>query len=732
MPATPATHPSADTLQSFGLGKLDDAAAEEILRHLENCPDCHKQVAALSGDSFLDKLRDAHGRSGTPAPDKSLSGIAKSLQATRQPQNPPAAIPDLPVELVNNAQYEVVRELGRGGMGVVYLARNVMLDRPEVLKVVSKALLKKPGAEERFLREMRSAAKLSHDNVVKAYSALSLGELLVFAMEYVEGQDLAQLVKQQGPLPVTNACFYAHQAAMGLQHAHEHGMIHRDIKPHNLILARQGKKHIVKVLDFGLAKATREGDADTDLTGAGKMMGTPDYIAPEQTLDAASADIRADIYSLGCTLYFLLTGAPPFKGKSLYEVLQGHMSMDAKPLDKVRVEVPAGLSAVVAKMMAKEPGQRYQKPVEVAQALAPFVKAGVKAVPTESSGKGATPKEAGRTETLMEGSATLAETRKRAAGQTPRASAPKVAFRKWWLVGAGAGVAVLLLALVVLWAGGVFKVKTKDGTIVLENLSNDAEVLVDGEKVTVTWGADRKSAEITVKPGTHQIEAKQGGVKVIGEKVEIEDRGRTVLTAHLEPKDPPLPDKEWVSLFNGKDKSGWKTHPSQPGNWRVENGVLIGAGPAVSHLYTERGDLENFHLRVEVRIEQGSNSGIAFRSHFGPDVRRSPGDTPIYPAGYGVQINCTNGFWRKTGSLSLDGYDLVVVRESPVKDNQWFTLEVLAEGDYLTVKVNERTTAVYRDAQRRFTRGHVTLIAGVPTRIEYRKIDIKELPVKKS
>jgi hypothetical protein len=167
--------------------------------------------------------------------------------------------------------------------------------------------------------------------------------------------------------------------AQGLQHACDRGMVHRDVKPQNLILARQGKKHTVKILDFGLAKATREGgQGDRGLTGTGAMLGTPDYIAPEQTLDAAAADIRADIYSLGCTLYSLLSGAPPFQGKSMFEILQAHLSKEAAPLDRVRADVPAELAAVVAKMMAKDPARRYQKPAEVVQALAPFVQGGAK------------------------------------------------------------------------------------------------------------------------------------------------------------------------------------------------------------------------------------------------------------------------------------------------------------------------------------------------------------------
>src|SRR5207248_4796127 len=142
-----------------------------------------------------------------------------------------------------------------------------------------------------------------------------------------------ELVQARGPLAVAHACHFAYQAALGLQYAHEQGMVHRDIKPSNLIVARQGKRAVVKILDFGLAKATREGPVEGGLTHEGQMLGTPDFIAPEQIADARRADIRADIYSLGCTLYCLLTGRPPFPGNSLYEILQAHHSMEALPLN---------------------------------------------------------------------------------------------------------------------------------------------------------------------------------------------------------------------------------------------------------------------------------------------------------------------------------------------------------------------------------------------------------------
>ena len=280
----------------------------------------------------------------------------------------------VPAELGHHADYELLKELGQGGIGTVYLARNRMMERFEVLKVVNPALLERTGALERFQQEIRAAARLNHANIVAAYRVLHVGGLLVFAMEHIDGQDLARLVERRGPLPVANAAYYAHEAALGLEHALQKGMVHRDIKPGNLMLAIEGKTHLVKILDFGLAKATSEKEIAAGLTKSGQMLGTPEYVAPEQILDAQTADIRADIYSLGCTLYFLLSGAPPFADTNLYKILHAHQTRQARRLEEVRAEVPAELATVVAKMMAKDPAARYQTPAEVAKALVPFFK----------------------------------------------------------------------------------------------------------------------------------------------------------------------------------------------------------------------------------------------------------------------------------------------------------------------------------------------------------------------
>jgi serine/threonine protein kinase len=368
-------HPTDSTLHAYGLGKLDDSTAESVNQHLESCPPCRSRVAELTSDSFVGRLRVAQASPNPAGPVvSSVAGLSILTDRSTSSSPPPAST--LPPGLADRPDYEILRELGRGGMGVVYLANNKLMGRLEVLKVVSSHLANQRGVEDRFLVEIRNAAKLHHTNVVTAYSAFRLGESVVLAMQYVEGLDLARLVEARGPLPVANACSYVHQAAKGLQHAHEHGMVHRDIKPNNLMLARESNRAVIKVLDFGLAKVRSEGPADGALTHDGQMLGTPHFIAPEQISNAREADIRADIYSLGCTLYCLLTGGPPFQGTSLYDILQAHHSMDATPLNLKRPEVPIELASLAAKMMSKDPERRFQEPKEVAQALTPFFKSG--------------------------------------------------------------------------------------------------------------------------------------------------------------------------------------------------------------------------------------------------------------------------------------------------------------------------------------------------------------------
>jgi formylglycine-generating enzyme required for sulfatase activity/serine/threonine protein kinase len=564
MEAPIAPHPNDQVLHAYGQGKLDDpAVAAAVDSHLEGCLACQQRVSELSGGSFVGRLR--HAGAG-PRADAAPSAAAPGRPRSHVPKGPdPGLAGTLPPELTENPQYEILRELGRGGMGVVYLARNTLMDRLEVLKVLNKEMLERKGTYDRFLREVRAAARLSHPNVVTAYSAVQMGRLLVFAMEYIEGADLSQLVKTRGLLPVAHACSFASQAALGLQHAHERGMVHRDIKPGNLMLTRQGQRGIIKILDFGLAKASSEQPLDGGLTREGQMLGTPDYIAPEQTLDAQKADIRADIYSLGCTLYYLLTGGPPFHATSLYELLQAHHSMDARPLNLVRPEVPTELAAVVGKMMAKEKEWRYQAPAEVAAALKPFFKS--KSVGSGSSDGehshpeqpdvGRPPASAGsQASAPAAGAAPVAagydtEPPKRPAStwrsliaieepehlsDRPAAVAEPLRHRPPWVVPALAA-GLLLLGFIGAWAAGVLTTKTEFGLLVLEGVPEQAEVLIDGKKVSVRWPNGGGPAKVIVRAGRRGVMVKKDGFRVFGDEVSVATDGQAELKVRLVPLD---------------------------------------------------------------------------------------------------------------------------------------------------------------------------------------------------
>lgn len=268
-------------------------------------------------------------------------------------------------------QYVLLDLLGQGGMGAVYSAKQTRMKRRVALKVIRRENLTAPGTVERFQREAEAAARLSHPNIVIVHDTNQVKGVHFLVMELLDGTDLAKLVEQHGSLSIKCACDYVRQAALGLQHAHEQGLVHRDIKPHNLILTRQGT---VKVMDLGLARvAHARGMADSGLTGTGVPMGTPYYMAPEQALDAKGVDFRADIYALGSTLYHLLKGQPPYAGLTLVQILGALVQQNPpEPLEAVRPDVPAELLAVVRRMMAHRPEDRYQTAGEVVAAIEPF------------------------------------------------------------------------------------------------------------------------------------------------------------------------------------------------------------------------------------------------------------------------------------------------------------------------------------------------------------------------
>ncbi len=267
-------------------------------------------------------------------------------------------------------QYVLLEKLGEGGMGTVFKARHQRMKRLVAVKLIRQDGWDNVRDVQRFTQEIEAAAQLTHPNVVHAYDANEVDGLHFFVMEYVEGIDLSKLVHEHGPLSFGQACEFFRQAALGLQHAHERGLVHRDIKPSNLLVSFADAT--VKILDMGLARLQQPlGSAASPLTQTGMVMGTPDFISPEQARDSRAVDIRSDLYSLGCTLYFLLSGQVPHPEGTFTEKMLKHNMEDPKPLADWCPTLPEGVLAIVQKLMAKRPEDRFQTPAELAEALAP-------------------------------------------------------------------------------------------------------------------------------------------------------------------------------------------------------------------------------------------------------------------------------------------------------------------------------------------------------------------------
>jgi serine/threonine-protein kinase len=347
--------------------------------------------------------------------------------------------------------YTILEPVGRGMSGQVFRARHDRLDRIVALKLFSTKMVRDldPKQIERFFVEMRAVGRLSHPHVVHAYDAGPVGATHFLAMEYVDGVNLHRLVQQQGPLPLAQANDYIRQAALGLQHVLENSLVHRDVKPSNLIVGASAVNGLpwgqVKILDLGLAllHASQRTRSSGALTQAGQVMGTADYMAPEQALNPHQVDIRTDLYSLGCTFYFLLAGRPPFGGGSLVQRMNRHLEEEAAPVASVRRDVPAEMSNVIVRLMAKDPARRFATPAELAahlEALAPKLPRLAPRVPTRDSS-------AFVSESTGFSSLSLAP-------QSLRDSVDRSRQTRWILIGGAIAAVVFLIALssVIAWA----------------------------------------------------------------------------------------------------------------------------------------------------------------------------------------------------------------------------------------------------------------------------------------
>jgi serine/threonine protein kinase len=272
-------------------------------------------------------------------------------------------------------KYKLLERVGVGGMGQVFLCEHLFMKRRVAIKVLPPAKAEQPAALGRFYREARAAGSLEHPNIVRTHDIDQDGNLHFIVMEYVGGPNLLDVVKRFGPLDLARATDYVRQVADGLQYAHAAGLIHRDVKPGNVLIDRGG---VAKLLDLGLARFYNDHADDLTVKYDDKVvLGTADYVAPEQVANSHAVDARADVYALGATFYFLLTGHPPFPSGTVSQKLLWHRSKEPTPVRQVRPEVPEALARVVARMMTKDPAARYQTAGEVAAELARHVPAEV-------------------------------------------------------------------------------------------------------------------------------------------------------------------------------------------------------------------------------------------------------------------------------------------------------------------------------------------------------------------
>ncbi len=533
-------HPSVEELAAFTLGTLGEEAQTSIEVHVATCTSCQERAVNTPGDSFVELLRstlvgtsrgtdsfvDAASQMQTPLP---LEAIA-ATEALAPAESDCPAIPDgLPPELARHERYRAVRLLGVGGMGAVYEAEHRVMQRPVALKVIKRAYVASAAALERFRREVRAAARLSHPNVVTTYDAEDAGETHFLVMEYVEGIDLGRLVQERGPLPVDRACDCIRQAALGLQHAFEQGMVHRDLKPHNLMLTSAGR---VKILDFGLAHFASEAADAAGLTSTGIVLGTVDYIAPEQADNAHQADIRSDIYSLGCTLYHLLAGQPPFPTGSPLQKVLAHVEKKPQPLTELRPDLPEELMPVLERMMAKNPAHRYQTPAEVAFALEPF---------------------------------TLATAVARAERRRPRL-AIAIAILAFFVAG--------LLGL------GVYRIATDYGELVITTESDDVKVVVTqgGKLVEVIDTKTDKQIRLALRSGEYELELKGApeGLKLTIDKATLTRGKETLAKIERIGKTPAVQPVETVGeirCFEGHTERAWEVAFSPDGRYALSGGA---------------------------------------------------------------------------------------------------------------------------------------------------------------
>ena len=588
-------------------------------------------------------------------------------------------------------------------MGSVYLAQDTILRREVALKLPLTGTENDPEVRERFLREARSAATLDHPYICRVYDADVVDGRLYLAMAYIEGKSLADLIRAEG-MPPRQVVALVGKLAIAMNEAHIRGVVHRDLKPRNVMIRTVRSKREPVIVDFGLARL--DNPEDVRMTRTGQVMGTPAYMAPEQLLgNPDEIGPPCDIYALGVMLYELLTGRIPFIGP--YPVLVAQiLTQPPLPPSSHRTGLDASLDAICLKAMAKVASHRYASMLELALALTGYLKdhpadsvSGLPLVP------GARPVEG---DSIPTGADTLVSQ---------------------FLKPVDAGANLLNLGIDLLPP----QTSKSPGPVRVPTSASDAMASASADKST----KNTPPRAAIVASAILGLSLLAGIISVItnGDRGAIDhsrdagdgrsrhpdaDGATSPSSARAEESDRNEIKKGagWVSLFNGSNLDGWKFQPGGTRHWTVEQGDIVGRGPGATQIFSRRDDYTDFHLRVEAVGSEVGGAGLVFRTSYFDDGY-------IAGRGYNAQINCDprNGalMGALAGNIRDRNYNEVI------RGGEKFTLEVIAVKNHIALKINEITSLDYYDPGNIHTRGHIGLRLSSGPEIRFHKVEIREL-----
>jgi len=590
-----STCPQADDLRSFHLGMLDERRELEVLDHLNACPACEDTVANLEGtaDSLVAAVRHSAESESSESDDRPAlqQALAEIEGLIDSPPTAASAHETAPPVSERIRDYELLGTLGEGGMGTVYRARHTRLDRQVALKLLPARRLRDDAAVARFEREMKAIGRLDHPAIVRATDAGDVDGTHFLAMDYVEGIDLSKLVRLVGPLDVASACEIVRQAAIGLDYAHQQELIHRDVKPSNLMLTLRGD---VKVLDLGLALFGAASEALDELTTVGQLMGTLDYMAPEQGDDSHDVDARADVYSLGATLFKLLTATAPYDSpgtRTPLAKMKALATIDAPSVAERREELPTELVTIVDRALLRNVNDRFASANELADSLLPFCEGHVLSDLAEC----------GRDLALREDEKipqppTLPPFVQKSEIPASPANVTRAESLGNRPPGIGRRIATWMLIPLVLLAGIVIWIQTDNGTLVVESPSGDIpiEIRTGGKfhsNATLSVGKN----ELTIRSGTYEIvlPKEYDSLKVENNVFTLERGGEWIARVTSSQKESPVasePDETGLSVTEEKQGS-----TPQPRSQPLYYAIMLGQDDrATRHL--QSGDLIDVYL----------------------------------------------------------------------------------------------------------------------------------------